>query len=143
VTSPKASIKIRRRVEWAETDASGHYHFSSVFRWFEEAEHALWNSLKVNMSIVTAIPRVHVEVDYKERLWFDQEIDLLLKVERMGTASCQFSFTVLTLTGKVAVSGSYTVVYAPDPTSTSQPWPMEILEAVNSGQALLGQPNQP
>lgn len=140
MTSPKASIKIRRRVEWAETDASGHYHFSSIFRWFEEAEHALWNSLGVSISIVTAIPRVHVEVDYKERLWFDQEIDLLLKVERIGRSSCQFSFTVLTLTGQVAVSGSYTVVYAPDPTSKSEPWPTEILEAVNSGIARSSQP---
>lgn len=132
-----AEVKVRRRVEWAETDAAGHYHFSSVFRWFEEAEHALWNSLNINKLIFGRVPRVHVDVDYKERLWFDQEVDVILAVEKVGRTSCRFGFEVRTLEDQVAASGSYTVVHAPDPTSTSQPWPVEISEALSTGRALL------
>ena len=36
-----ASIEVRRRVAWNETDAAGHNHFTAVFRWIEEAEHSL------------------------------------------------------------------------------------------------------
>lgn len=136
MTAQHASIKLRRRVEWAETDATGHYHFSSVFRWFEETEHALWNSLNINKLIFGRIPRVHIEVDYKERLWFDQEVDVFLGVERVGRASCGFKFEVLTLEAQVAATGAYTVVHAPNPTGLSEPWPTEIAEALNSGQAL-------
>ena len=135
-----ATITVRRRVEWAETDAAGHYHFSSVFRWFEETEHALWNSLNINKLIFGRVPRVHVDVDYKERLWFDQEVDVRLLVERVGRASCGFRFEALTLDGQIAASGSYTIVHAPDPTGSSQPWPTEIVEALTTGQAA---PNQP
>lgn len=139
MTAQNASIKLRRRVEWAETDAAGHYHFSSVFRWFEETEHALWNSLNINKLIFGRVPRVHVEVDYKERLWFDQEVDVFLSVERVGRASCGFKFEVLTLEGQIAASGAYTIVHAPDPTGSSKPWPTEITEALSSGQALSSQ----
>jgi YbgC/YbaW family acyl-CoA thioester hydrolase len=138
--SPGATIRVRRRVEWAETDAAGHYHFSSVFRWFEEAEHALWNSLNINKLIFGRVPRVHVEVDYKERVWFDQEIDVILRVDQVGRTSCGFRFEVLTLAGSVAASGAYTIVHAPDPTGPSVPWPTDVAQALASGQALINQP---
>ena len=32
----------RRRVQFSETDAAGIVHFSNFFRYFEDAEHALW-----------------------------------------------------------------------------------------------------
>jgi YbgC/YbaW family acyl-CoA thioester hydrolase len=142
VKAPHAAITVRRRVEWAETDASGHYHFSSVFRWFEEAEHALWNSLNINKLMFGRVPRVHVDVDYKERLWFDQEVDVQLLVERVGRTSCGFRFEVLTLAGEVAATGGYTIVHAPDPTGPSRPWPTEILEALSTGLALANHANQ-
>jgi len=140
VASPQASIKVRRRVEWAETDAAGHYHFSSVFRWFEETEHALWNSLNINKSIVGHIPRVHVDVDYKERLWFDQEIDIEVSVARVGRASCTFTFQVLTLAGDVAAAGSYVIAHAPDSHAGSQPWPEFMVKALVSGDPAPSQP---
>ena len=40
-----ASIEIKRFLEWAETDAAGHQHYSSAFRWVEECEAALYRSL--------------------------------------------------------------------------------------------------
>ena len=34
----------RRRVQFAETDLAGIVHFSNIFRYMEEAEHALWRA---------------------------------------------------------------------------------------------------
>ena len=43
VTRVMASeYRLRRRVQFYETDAAGIVHFSWFFRYMEEAEHALW-----------------------------------------------------------------------------------------------------
>ena len=34
----------KRRVQFAETDLAGIVHFSTIFRYMEEAEHALWRA---------------------------------------------------------------------------------------------------
>jgi len=33
-----AKVEIIRYLEWAETDAAGHQHYTSAFRWVEECE---------------------------------------------------------------------------------------------------------
>ena len=37
-----SEYRLRRRVQFYETDAAGIVHFSWFFRYMEEAEHALW-----------------------------------------------------------------------------------------------------
>lgn len=120
-----ARVTMVRRLAWAETDAAGHNHFSVAVRWLEEAEHLLWRSVGCP-AMVPRVPRVHVEVDYAERIWFDQEVEVTLGVIDVGRTSCTFGYEVRTSEGRVAQSGRHTVVHAPDPGGRSQPWPEEV-----------------
>lgn len=130
-----ARVSMTRRLAWAETDAAGHNHFSVAVRWLEEAEHLLWRSVGFP-AMVPCVPRVHVEVDYGERIWFDQEVEVTLGVISVGRASCTFGYEVTTGEGRVAQSGRHTVVHAPDPAGRSQPWPDEV-RAVLQAPAVL------
>ena len=46
-----ASVEIKRFLEWAETDAAGHQHYSCAFRWVEECEAALYRSVGLPSSL--------------------------------------------------------------------------------------------
>lgn len=123
-----ARIRLRRRLAWAETDAAGHNHFSVAVRWLEEAEHELWRSLGF-AEIVPDVPRVHLELDYAHRIWFNQEVEVTLGVVRVGTSSLHLAYTVHTLDGIVAQSGRYVIVHAPD-AAGSTPWPDRVRAAL-------------
>ena len=60
-----ASVEIKRFLEWAETDAAGHQHYSSAFRWVEECEAALYRSVGLPSTLFGQIPRVKVAMEYK------------------------------------------------------------------------------
>lgn len=127
ITGARATM--RRRLAWAETDAAGHNHFSVVVRWLEEAEHHLWRSIGFP-TMVPKVPRVHLEVDYFDRIYFDQEVEVTVGVVGIGTSSLRLAFEVLTLDGTCAQSGRYTVVHAPSPSAGSQPWPDDVRTAL-------------
>ena len=122
------SITVWRRVAWNETDAAGHNPFTAVFRWIEEAEHALLRSIGVEASTIARIPRVHFEVDYFDRLYFDEVIEVRVGVVKLGTSSCHFGFEVRKADGGRAISGSYVVVHASGTASGAAPWPEWIRE---------------
>lgn len=125
-----ASIIVWRRVAWNETDAAGHNHFTAVFRWIEEAEHVLFRSIGVEASMIPRIPRVHFEVDYFDRLYFDELIEVRVGVAKVGTSSCHFGFDVRKADGGRAISGSYVIVHASGTASGATPWPKRIHESL-------------
>ncbi|CAB4734617.1 unannotated protein [freshwater metagenome] len=127
-----ASIEVRRRVAWNETDAAGHNHFTAVFRWIEEAEHSLMRSLGAETAMIARIPRVHIDVDFHDRLYFGEVIDVRVGVVRVGTSSCAFEFEVLKADGVRAISGSYVIVHASSTSSGAEPWPAAMREALAS-----------
>ena len=55
-TSTHARIRIRRRVEWMDTDAAGIYHWSTVIRFAEAAEMELHTALGIAPVIFGASP---------------------------------------------------------------------------------------
>ena len=124
-----ASITMRRLVAWHETDAAGHNHFTAAFRWMEEAEHRLYRCLGVGASMVDVIPRVHIEVDYRDRLFFGEAIDVTVGVMGLGRSSARFAFGVRTGRGE-AISGSYVIVHASSTTEGSAPWPDPVRVAL-------------
>jgi acyl-CoA thioester hydrolase len=124
-----ASITVRRRLEWADTDAAGHNHFSVAVRWMEEVEHDLRRSINLPTELTGSIPRVHVEIDYQDRVWFNQEVDVTVGVIAMGRSSVSFGFVVENLEGGVCIEGRHTAVHAPDAHGGSVPWPAAIKEA--------------
>ncbi len=127
-----ASIIVWRRVAWNETDAAGHNHFTAVFRWIEEAEHALFRSIGVEATMIPRIPRVHIEVDYFDRLYFDEVIEVRVGVAKVGTSSCHFGFDVRKTDGGRAIGGSYVIVHASGTASGAKPWPERIREGLTA-----------
>jgi acyl-CoA thioester hydrolase len=126
---------MRRRLAWAETDAAGHNHFSVAVRWLEEAEHLLWRSVGFP-AMVPRVPRVHLEVDYFDRIYFDQEVEVSLGVLAVGRSSLTLGYEVRTREGHLAQSGRQVVVHAPDPRAGSVPWPEDVRAALSSPRAI-------
>lgn len=123
---------MRRRVAWNETDAAGHNHFTAVFRWIEEAEHSLFRSMSAETAMIARIPRVHIDVDYHDRLYFGEVIDVHVGVVRVGNSSCAFEFDVSKADGVRAISGNYVIVHASGTASGAEPWPDAMRDALAS-----------
>ncbi|WP_323185633.1 thioesterase family protein [Kitasatospora sp. NBC_01287] len=119
---------VERRVEWSDTDAAGHYHFSAVQRWVEAAEAVLLRRLGLE-GLFGSIPRVHFEADYLERLWFGESVHTELRVARVGRASLGYAFEVRGPNGPAA-RGKLTVVHAAVGVEGSVPWPDEVRTAL-------------
>ena len=110
-----ATFSIRRRVQFAETDMAGIAHFSNYFRWMEEAEHAFFRSL--GMSVVmhhadageVTWPRVSVACEYSGPVRFEDELELRLRVAKVGRKSLVFEVDV-TKDGERVALGKMTSV---------------------------------
>ncbi|MFE6052981.1 AMP-binding protein [Kitasatospora sp. NPDC056446] len=127
-SSAPAGIAIERRVEWSDTDAAGHYHFSAVQRWAEAAEAALLRRLGL-AELFGRIPRVHFEADYRERLWFGDVVRTELRVVRVGASSLHYAFEVHGPQG-LAASGRMSVVHAAPHAKGAEPWPARARRAL-------------
>ena len=121
--SAPPSVVVERRVEWSDTDAAGHYHFSSVLRWAEAAEAVLLRRLGLG-DLFGSIPRVHFEADYLERLWFGDAVHVELRVERVGSSSLHYGFDVRGPNGPAA-RGRMSVVHSAATAKGTVPWPEE------------------
>jgi acyl-CoA thioesterase FadM len=91
-----------------DTDAGGRIHFTAVFRWVEAAETALMRRLGL-MEGWDNFPRRHVEADYLQVLVFEYEVEVRLRVDRVGSTSITYGWD-LVKDGEPYVSGSHTVV---------------------------------
>ncbi|QMU77129.1 acyl-CoA thioesterase [Streptacidiphilus sp. PB12-B1b] len=118
------SVLVERRVEWSDTDAAGHYHFSAVLRWAEAAEAVLLRRLGL-AELFGSIPRVHFEADYRERLWFGDPVRITLRVDKVGTSSLHYAFEVAGPAGTAAV-GRMSVVHSAATASGPTPWPAQM-----------------
>ncbi len=130
--STHAAVVVHRRVAWNETDAAGHNHFSAVFRWIEESEHELYRQLGFDFAMIDRIPRVHIEADYRQRLYFGQWIAVEVAVLSVGRASCELSFTVRTEDDQIAAEGRYVIVHVGSTSTGSTPWPDDVRTALSS-----------
>ena len=124
-----ASITVRRRLEWADTDAAGHNHFSVAVRWMEEVEHDLRRAINVPAELTRSIPRVHVEIDYRDRIWFNQEVDVTVGVIAVGRTSVSYGFVVESIEGGICIEGRHTAVHSPDAHGGAVPWPTAVRDA--------------
>ncbi len=86
------SYSISRRVQFAETDMAGVMHFANYFRWMEEVEHAFFRSLGMSIiqqhnGVTISFPRVRVSCEYFAAARFEDEIDVTLRLAKMGKKS--------------------------------------------------------
>jgi acyl-CoA thioester hydrolase len=107
--------RIRKRVEFAETDMAGIVHFSRFFNYMESAEQEFLRSL--GFSVVMSIgekryawPRVNVGCDYRRPLRFEEEFDVVLLVREVRARSIVYDFIFALPTGEFLARGAMTAV---------------------------------
>jgi acyl-CoA thioester hydrolase len=92
-----AEFIYRRRVQFADTDMAGIVHFSMYFRYMEEAEHALWRSVGLQIAPpegTVGFPRVAASCDFKAPLRFEDEFEVHVRVDAVGRRSLKYAFTI-------------------------------------------------
>ncbi|HEV2755165.1 MAG TPA: thioesterase family protein [Actinomycetota bacterium] len=119
--SAPASLTIQRRIEWSDTDASGHWHNTAAFRMVEWAETALLERLGIVDDVYGHLPRVHVEADFHRLLGFRDLVDATIAVEEVGKTSLKYAFT-LDRAGERCVTMKVVVALL-DREGTPRPWP--------------------
>ena len=98
------------RVAWVDTDAGGRIHFTAAFRWAEAAETALMRRLGFVEGKWSDYPRRKVEAEYLRVLRFEDEIEIRLKVDKVGRTSVTYAWTIAK-DGEPHVKGRHTVVH--------------------------------
>jgi YbgC/YbaW family acyl-CoA thioester hydrolase len=96
------------RVAWVDTDAGGRIHFSNAFRWAEIAETGLMRRLGM-LQDWGDYPRKHVEAEFHQVLRFEDEMNVRIRVERVGRTSITYAWTI-EKEGNVHITGRHTVV---------------------------------
>jgi YbgC/YbaW family acyl-CoA thioester hydrolase len=130
-----SAFSILRRVQFAETDMAGIVHFSNYFRMMEEVEHAFFRSLGLSVAMQyegmhVGWPRVSVSCDYFGPVRFEQEVELKLRVARLGEKSFNYEVDFLVEGRRMALGKTTSVCceLRPDGTMRSIPIPAAIRE---------------
>ena len=76
-----STATVTRRVEWVDTDASGHQHNSLIVRLLEAAEHELILLAGITEEYMVGAPRVRQEIDFTGKLYFGQTVTASIVVE--------------------------------------------------------------
>ena len=100
----------RFRVAWVDTDAGGRIHFTAAFRWAETAETALMRRLGFLDGEWGDYPRRKVEAEYLKVLRFEDEVEIRLRVEKVGRTSVTYAWTIAK-GGEPHIKGRHTVVH--------------------------------
>jgi len=104
-----AEQRERFRVAWVDTDTGGRIHFTAAFRWAEVTETSLYRRLGLLRGEQADFPRRHVEAEYFRVLVFDDEVEVRLWVNQVGTASVTYRWEI-SKGGERAIEGRHTVV---------------------------------
>jgi acyl-CoA thioester hydrolase len=107
-------FRYTRRVAFVETDLAGIVHFSTFFRYMEEAEHALWRA--AGIPVFQAMnnagwPRVSATFDYKAPLNFEDRFEVDVEIASVTRRSLTYTFT-LTRDAALIGTGTLTAVCA-------------------------------
>jgi len=128
-----ASIVVQRRIEWPDTDAAGHYHYSTVFRLAEAAEAALQRRLGIDITQTFGrTPRVRVRADFESVLRFNDVVDVELAVAAVGSSSVAYRFEIRRGNGRAAF-GEVVTVLLDRAGGRAQAWPPAWRELLLSG----------
>ena len=91
-------FRYKRRVQFAETDLAGIVHFSHMYRYIEEAEHALWRD--AGLSIVQrgsdlGWPRLSAALEFRNPLRFEEEFEVWVRIAELKTRTIEYEFTLV------------------------------------------------
>jgi YbgC/YbaW family acyl-CoA thioester hydrolase len=106
-----SEYRLKRRVQFYETDAAGIVHFSWFFRYMEEAEHALWREAGLSIfppSAEVGWPRVAASFDYRRPLRFEDEFDIWIGIVEITVKNIRYACRI-TRDNTLIASGSLTI----------------------------------
>jgi YbgC/YbaW family acyl-CoA thioester hydrolase len=98
---------VRRRVAFSETDAAGIVHFSTYFRYFEDAEHALWRNAGLSIhpgQSDIGWPRVSASCEFHRALKFEQEFEIAVQITEISKRTVTYAGTITRDGDKVATA---------------------------------------
>jgi acyl-CoA thioester hydrolase len=93
-----ARFRYARRVQFAETDLAGIVHFSWMFRYMEEAEHAAWRAAGLSVAekgSELGWPRVAASFDFRQPLHFEDEFEVLVQLTGVGSRRLDYEHTIV------------------------------------------------
>jgi acyl-CoA thioester hydrolase len=123
------SVELKRRLRWADADASGRLHFPRIFEIVEEAESELLRGLEWPMDVRRRnhdFPRVQVECRFLQMLALDAPFRLQLSAGKLGRTSIRYDYRVFDAEDELAIEGTMTVVML------AQGKPVEIPESLRN-----------
>jgi len=107
-------FRIKRRVEFHETDTAQIVHFSNFFRYMESAEVEFLRSRGLSVTMPwdgehIGLPRVSATCDFFKPIRFDEEFEVAVTIERLGNKSVTYGFE-FTRGSEVLAKGKVTSV---------------------------------
>jgi YbgC/YbaW family acyl-CoA thioester hydrolase len=91
-------FRYARQVQFAETDMAGIVHFSWMFKYMEEAEHALWRAAGMHIARFgeeTSWPRLSASFDFKNPLYFEDEFEVVLQIDSVSRRTIRYACTIV------------------------------------------------
>ncbi len=128
-----ARIRIRRRVEWMDTDAAGIYHWSTVIRFAEAAEMELHTALGIAQLTFGAAPRVRAAFDFRRPLRFNDRATIDFSVQEVGRSSVRYRIVLSDDEERPVAEGDLTTVFIDTASGRSAPWPDAVRAALTGG----------
>jgi acyl-CoA thioester hydrolase len=126
-------FRYKRRVQFADTDLAGIVHFSNMFRYLDEAEHALWRD--AGLSIVQTgsdigWPRLNAALEFRNPLRFEEEFEVWVRIAELKTRTIEYEFTLVRGKSVIAVGTmtSICVRRQPDGTMRAAEIPADVAE---------------
>lgn len=109
-------FRTQRRIEFAETDCAGIIHFSSYYRYMEEAEHAFLRSLGLSVhgtvledGTRVGFPRLNARCQFSGAVTFEDVLDIHLWISHKGRKTIEYSL-VFSHEGREVARGSVVVI---------------------------------
>ena len=106
-----SEYRLKRRVQFYETDTAGIVHFSWFYRYMEEAEHALWRAAGLSIAPPGAevgFPRVAASFDFRRPLRFEDEFEVHIRIAAIGARSMRYAASIRK-DGTAVATGSLTI----------------------------------
>lgn len=136
--------RVRRMVEFAETDMAGIVHFSNYYRWMEAAEHALFRVAGLSVHRTTeraesGFARVDARCTFQAPLRYQEWFEIEVLIAKIGRTSMRYAFVFRraasehgALEERPLALGSITAVHIPKQPGATQlqaaPIPSDVLE---------------
>jgi acyl-CoA thioester hydrolase len=130
-----SEFRYQRRVQFAETDLAGIVHFSEMFRYLEEAEHAMWRAAGLTIAergSDLGWPRLNAALEFRNPLRFEEEFEVWVRIAELKTRTIEYEFTIVRGPTVIAVGTMIAVCVRklPDGTMRAAEIPADVRDSL-------------